>query len=224
MARKDLREKVYVSLRRDLISGAITATERLGEERLADLYGVSRTPVREALARLQADGLVMRNEDGLHPYRPRVDDLAGLYELRRTLESRGIVRMLEDSSLRHDLAAVESELEVWRGAAASPPDGVDIVLMDEQFHTTLLAASGNDALTEALRTVNAKVRPVRMLGPMSHDEFILQIQEHISIGEALLAGELDTALSTLLHHIDSSRNRVIARAEQAAVLAGAVRT
>ena len=58
MTRMDLREKVYLSLRRDLVSGAITATERLGEERLAELYGVSRTPVREALARLQADGLV----------------------------------------------------------------------------------------------------------------------------------------------------------------------
>lgn len=224
MPRKDLREKVYVSLRRDLISGAITATERLGEERLAELYGVSRTPVREALARLQADGLVMRAEDGLHPYRPRVDDLAGLYELRRTLESRGIVRAIEDPSVRHDAKIIKDEIEIWRRALESDLEPADVVLMDERFHTTLLAASGNHALTDSLRAVNAKVRPVRMLGPMTPDDFRARVGEHITIGELVVDAELDAALVALLAHIDSSRDRVIARAEQAAAFAGAVRT
>ncbi|AYJ51102.1 GntR family transcriptional regulator [Rhodococcus sp. P1Y] len=224
MQRKDLREKVYVSLRRDLISGAITATERLGEERLAELYGVSRTPVREALARLQSDGLVMRAEDGLHPYRPRVDELAGLYELRRTLESRGITRAIEDSAIVHDRQSIEIELRTWHEAIDSAPDPPDVVLMDERFHTTVLAASGNDALTDALRAVNAKVRPVRMLGPMSSDDFRARIDEHIRIGELVIDGKLDDALTALLMHIDASRDRVIARAEEAAALAGMVRT
>lgn len=224
MPRKDLREKVYVSLRQDLVSGAITATERLGEERLAELYGVSRTPVREALARLQSDGLVMRGEDGLHPYRPRVDDLAGLYELRRTLESRGIARAIEDPKIRHDRRSIENELVSWHEALDLEPDPSDVVLMDERFHTTLLAASGNDALTDALRTVNAKVRPVRMLGPMSSEDFRTRIGEHITIGELVVDGKLDDAMTALLAHIDASRDRVIARAEEAAALAGAVRT
>lgn len=224
MQRKDLREKVYVSLRRDLISGAITATERLGEERLAELYGVSRTPVREALARLQSDGLVMRAEDGLHPYRPRVDELAGLYELRRTLESRGMTRAIEDSAIVHDRKSIEIELRTWHEPIDSAPDSPDVVLMDERFHTTVLAASGNDALTDALRAVNAKVRPVRMLGPMSSDDFRARIDEHIRIGELVIDGKLDDALTALLMHIDASRDRVIARAEEAAALAGMVRT
>lgn len=223
MPRKDLREKVYVSLRRDLISGAITATERLGEERLAELYGVSRTPVREALARLLADGLVMRGDDGLHPYRPRADDLGGLYELRRTLESRGIIRAIEDSSIVHDRRSVEEELTTWRTALETGSCSDDVVLMDEQFHTTLLAASGNNALTDALRAVNVKLRPVRMLGPMSDEDFADRATEHIDIGRLLLDGQLDAALVALLAHIDSSRDRVLARATQAAAMADAVR-
>ncbi|MGA9872902.1 MAG: GntR family transcriptional regulator [Rhodococcus sp. (in: high G+C Gram-positive bacteria)] len=223
MARTDLREKVYLSLRRDLVSGAIVATERLGEGRLAELYGVSRTPVREALARLEADGLVVRGDDGLHPYRPRVEDLADLYELRRTLEMRGIVRALDDPTIRHDTAAVADELEVWLYARETPPDDTEIVAMDERFHTTLLAASGNAALAEALRTVNARVRPVRVLGSSSEKAIRLQIDEHIAIGEYVIEGRLDDALAALLTHMDASRDRVIARAAQAAVLAGAVR-
>lgn len=224
MARKDLREKVYVSLRRDLISGAITATERLGEERLAELYGVSRTPVREALARLQADGLVMRGDDGLHPYRPHVDDLADLYELRQTLEIRGIVRAIEDSTLHYDAESISDELEIWLAARELPPDNAEMVLMDERFHTTLLAASGNTALTDALRTVNAKVRPVRMLGAMPSDDIRISIDEHIGIGESIVEGRLDDARISLIAHIDSSRDRVLARAKQAAAMAGALRT
>jgi DNA-binding GntR family transcriptional regulator len=219
--RKDLREKVYSSLRRDLISGAIGSTERLGEERLAELYGVSRTPVREALARLQADGLVVRDEAGLHPYRPRLGDLPDLYELRSTLESRGITRSTPQS---FDRAALSALAATWAGLRAHPPETTDdMVAMDEQFHVALSAASGNAALTEALCAVNAKVRPVRILGGLDASAVVSAIDEHLAIVEHLLAGQLDTALDTLVAHIDSSRDRVVERARQAAALAGAVR-
>ncbi|MFI6867916.1 GntR family transcriptional regulator [Nocardia sp. NPDC050406] len=87
-----LSERVYRALQRDLAAGVLVPTERLGEERLAEIYGVSRTPVREALARLLADGLVERHPGGLYPYRPRLDELADLFELRILLESQGIHR------------------------------------------------------------------------------------------------------------------------------------
>ncbi|MFF0632352.1 GntR family transcriptional regulator [Nocardia sp. NPDC004151] len=88
-----LSERVYRALQQDLAAGVLVPTERLGEERLAEAYGVSRTPVREALARLLSDGLLERHPDGLYPYRPRVDDLGDLYELRIVLEARGIQRL-----------------------------------------------------------------------------------------------------------------------------------
>ncbi|MCU1642219.1 MAG: hypothetical protein JWN03_2494 [Nocardia sp.] len=88
-----LSERVYRALQRDLAAGVLVPTERLGEERLAETYGVSRTPVREALARLFADGLLERHPDGFYPYRPRVDELGDLYELRIVLEARGIQRL-----------------------------------------------------------------------------------------------------------------------------------
>ncbi|MFY2787242.1 GntR family transcriptional regulator [Rhodococcus sp. KRD162] len=220
MPRKDLREKVYSSLRRDLISGVIGSTERLGEERLAELYGVSRTPVREALARLLADGLVTRDESGLHAYRPRLSDLPDLYELRATLESRGITRSTPQSLDRASLSALS---ETWVALRADPPDTEDLVALDETFHVTLLAASGNPALTEALCAVNAKVRPVRILGGLDAAAVGSAIEQHLEIVDCVLAGTLDSALELLLAHIDSSRDRVVDRAQQAAALAGALR-
>ncbi|MFC8526607.1 GntR family transcriptional regulator [Nocardia sp. NPDC057227] len=245
MARIPLREQVYDALRRDLAGGALPATERLREERLAAGYGVSRTPVREALARLLADGLVQRHADGLYPFRPRLDELDNLYELRIVLEARGLQRALPgpagviaaaegraagasrtDAPLdagetsatlpRHDLTEVRAELAVWQLLRDDPPEpGPALVAADERFHLTLLRAAGNPALADALHTVYERVRPVRTMDLPNPERIAVMTAEHITVAEHLLAGDLDAALRALTTHIDTSRAHVRLRAEQA---------
>ncbi|MFC9998349.1 GntR family transcriptional regulator [Nocardia sp. NPDC127526] len=211
-----LSERVYRALQRDLAAGVLVPTERLGEERLAENYGVSRTPVREALARLYADGLLERHPDGLYPYRPRVDELGDLYELRIVLESRGIQRHLEPHTRRHDIAAIEKELDIWQRFRDQPPEpGAELTAADEQFHLTLLAASGNAALTDALNTVYARVRPVRALDMPTPERIAAMTEDHIGIATNLVSGDLDTALRTLHAHLTSSRAHVLTRARRA---------
>ncbi|WP_280476512.1 GntR family transcriptional regulator [Nocardia asiatica] len=212
-----LREQVYDSLRRDLATGAIVPTERLGEERLAEAYGVSRTPVREALARLQADGLVERLADGLYPYRPRLDELDHLYELRLVLEARGMRRVGQAGEAPgHDLDLVRAELDTWRALRDDPPEpGPALVAADERFHTTLLAAAGNAALAEALTAVHIRVRPVRTLDMPTPERIATMTAEHIAVAEHLLSGAVEAASATLTAHIDTSRAHVLARAQHA---------
>ncbi|MFF3221975.1 GntR family transcriptional regulator [Nocardia suismassiliense] len=211
-----LRERVYHSLRRDLAAGVFVPTERLGEKRLAQLYEVSRTPVREALARLQADGLVERRSAGLFPYRPRLDELDHLYELRIVLEARGMQRVRADPrSAAHDLELIRAELDTWRALRDNPPEPGHALVADEQFHTVLLAAAGNSALEEALTVVHRRVRPVRTLDAPTPDRVATMITEHIAIAEQLLSGNVQAALQALTTHIDSSRTRVLARAQRA---------
>ncbi len=205
---------MYEAVRRDLAEGVLVSTERLGEERLADTYGVSRTPVREALARLLADGLVERRNDGLYPFRPRLEELDQLYELRNVLESRGIQRAL--GAPTHDLDMVRAELDLWRGLAENPPEpGPDLIAADDRFHTMLLRSAGNAALADALASVQVRVRPVRTMDMPTADRIASMTAEHIAIAEQLLAGDHAAALETLTTHIDSSRAHVIARAKAA---------
>ncbi|MEV6072773.1 GntR family transcriptional regulator [Nocardia sp. NPDC052001] len=214
-----LSERVYLALQRDLAAGVLTPTERLGEERLAETYGVSRTPVREALARLYADGLLERHTDGLYPYRPRVNELGDLYELRIVLEARGIQRLqhMDDASqLLHDAEALRRELELWRQLRDQPPEpGAELIAADERFHSTLLVAAGNSALADALATVHARVRPVRAIDMPTAERVAAMAEDHIAIAESLLAGDLDTALRTLMAHLTSSRAHVLTRAKRA---------
>lgn len=215
-----LSDHVYLSLRSDLMCGLITPGERLGEERLAGQYGVSRTPVREALARLLADGLIQRDEGGLFPYRPRLDELAGLYELRTVLELQGISRISGDADRRHDPDVLGPELDRWYALRDRMPEpDAGFVGLDEQFHTALLVSAGNRALADALVAVNAKVRPVRMFDYLTPDRMAATVDEHVHLAELVLDGRLDDAHDALRRHIDESRQVVVARAGEALSMA-----
>lgn len=215
-----LSERVYLALRADLMGGKHPPVDRLGEEKLAAQYGVSRTPVREALARLVADGLVERGDGGLFPYRPRFDQLAGLYELRFTLELKGIERIMDDPGAEHDADILGPELDRWRALRANPPaPDAGFVDSDEKFHSTLLASSGNRAFVDALLTVNARIRPVRMFDYLTADRMDATISEHVTISELVLDGRLAEAHHALKTHIDESRQVVVERAAEAIAMA-----
>ena len=84
---------VYTELRRGLLLGKYPLIERLAEVRLAEQFGASRTPVREALVRLDSEGLVVRRpEGGFYPRSPNLADIRDLYELRRLIEVASLGR------------------------------------------------------------------------------------------------------------------------------------
>ena len=95
------RDEVYAELRRRIMMGEFGVHSRLVEERLAARLGVSRTPVREALVRLASEGLVIRHDGGYYVALPDLSQLRDLYELRITLELRGLTRAVE-AGTRHD--------------------------------------------------------------------------------------------------------------------------
>jgi len=212
----NLREHAYVALRHRLMEGEFSFRDRLTEERLAALLGVSRTPVREALTRLAGDGLVEKRPDG--GYYPAEPDLAGLrdlYEIRVVLELRGLERSLE-SGVPHDVGLLEPLRDSWRALRAAPPDpDPSFVALDEGFHLTLSRASGNLELASLLDAVNARIRPVRMHDFLTEDRIVLTIEQHLDIVETVLAGDLPDAVRKLRNHVGESMDVVEKRAARA---------
>ncbi|WP_228083168.1 GntR family transcriptional regulator [Streptomyces profundus] len=215
-AGRNRREETYAALRDLLLRGEFGTRSRLIELHLAQRLGVSRTPVREAMVRLVADGLLQRTPDGFYTVRLNLAELRDLYELRVTVELRGIARALESDGVRHDAALLEPLRDHWRALRADPPaPDPGFVLRDEEFHHTLLRSSGNPRLTETLESVTARIRPARMYDYLTEDRVELTVVEHLDIVEHVLAGRLPEALTALRRHIGDSLDVVERRAAHA---------
>jgi len=211
---KSLTQTAYDELKHRLLMGEFPLGRRLGEVSLAEVLQVSRTPVREALTRLHAEGLVVRlPEGGFSPTAPDLHTVRELYDVRRGLE---LTALHADDG--HDRSQLEGLLEDWHALGESTKDGdfgADFVLHDEDFHLRLAQASGNQALTEILAGVNQRIRFVRMHDFLTADRVQRTIKEHIGITEALLTGDRTLTETRLVRHLGISRKVVERRAAMA---------
>lgn len=214
----NLCELVYSTLRSELMNGEIPSGHRLTEPKVAGRFRISRTPVREALARLCADGLLQREEFGFSPVRPSIPLIRDLYELRITLELAGIQRAIRNPGVDHDRYLLQSEHRRWKELEADPPpQEPGFVVTDEEFHIALLTSAGNAEMVRSLRAVNARIRHVRMYDFIVNNRVEVTISEHLAILEAVLAGELEQVLELLHKHIGESLDVVLDRVSRAIV-------
>lgn len=198
-------DQVYVSLKTQVLVGEFRLHQRLGEERLAAIWGVSRTPVREALQRLAAEGLVVRHpEGGWSPQAPDVQRMRELYEARQALELAGISRPSQIGQV-HDQTILEPLRDEWRALASEEPvPDPEFVLRDESFHMRLMLAAGNAAMAELLDYVNERIRVVRAQDFLNSERINRTVSQHLGILEALLAGDLRNTELCFVHHLAES--------------------
>jgi DNA-binding GntR family transcriptional regulator len=210
------RDQAYDELKRALLMGDFPLHQRLGEERLASLLGVSRTPVREALLRLHAEGLIGPHpEGGYRPIAPAVDEVHDLYEVRLALELQALRRPGEHGTT-HDLDQLGLLRDEWLLLAARPPEpDPGFVTLDEDFHVRLAAAAGNPSLADLLRIVNERIRVVRMHDFLTAERVRRTVAQHLEILEAVLAGDLSLAVARFGRHLGESMAVVELRAAQA---------
>ncbi|MGA5462822.1 GntR family transcriptional regulator [Mycobacterium sp. NPDC050041] len=211
-----LRDRVYVDLGKKLMTGEIDDRTRLVESQLCDALNVSRTPLREALVRLHADGMLERRPDGYYPVALDIAGVRDLYELRITIELRGITRILETAELRYDKERLSALRTQWRALEASPPPPeADMVLLDEAFHIELSTASGNMAMVGALDNLNRRIRLIRMYDFVTEERVTATIAEHLQIVELLLDDDLEAGRTALHEHVGASFEVVERRAIRA---------
>jgi DNA-binding GntR family transcriptional regulator len=193
-------------LKRGLLLGEFPINVRLGEERLAALVGVSRTPIREAMMRLHAEGLVRRAPDGGYlPVVPDVVLMRHLYEVRIGLELQALHRPARNGAA-HDAVMLEVLRDEWRSLERDLPIDTDpsFVMLDESFHVTLAEAAGNPVLADHLRQVNDRIRIVRMQDFLTTGRIDETIAEHLGIVEAVLAGDIPEAERRFAVHVGQS--------------------
>lgn len=185
--------------------------ERLNEAVLAKELGVSRTPLREALNRLSAEGfLTFSANNGFFRKSIDVKEIFDLYEFRMYLEESA-VRLAVDRAKDEDLQALA---EFSQASAREDPARTvgDLVSLDEQFHERLIALSGNEQMCDALRNINARIQFVRWLD-MAERRSETQNQ-HLLIISALKARDAQAAEQTIRNHIAHRLDQIVEKVER----------
>jgi DNA-binding GntR family transcriptional regulator len=190
--RRLLRDEAYVVLRDAIVNGTLAPGEPIRDAELAERVGLSRTPVREALARLTDEGLV---ESKPHAY-TRVTpldrrDCQDAYVVLRALQELAVRESVPRLTSRHITAMREANA---RFAEALDNADVDAALAaDDAFHGVLTSASGNRALTAAIERLLPQIRRLERLRFASLPAR-RSIRDHDEIADACARGDIDRAV------------------------------
>jgi DNA-binding GntR family transcriptional regulator len=199
-------DQVYKAIRERITSGSLARGARVHQEDLAEELGVSRTPVREALRRLAAEGLVeMRTNRGA-----RVADVdqAGMrvsYEARTVIEP-GAARLAAGQRLDEPLARMRAAVAAQRRSLRNVQRSFEA---NREFHLALAAASGNEFLSQfAERLWVARIgETIYERQVETQERMLLDVREHEQILEAIEAGDGRRAESLTRRHLADAMKR-----------------
>jgi DNA-binding GntR family transcriptional regulator len=204
-----LTDDVYASVQGLIMDHEVAPGERINIDALARRLDVSPTPVREALARLEADGLVRKRPLAGYTATPLLtrDQFDELVEMRLILETAA-VRRVAAQDLDADAVAV---LRVEADLPDRPPGGAGFAAIaaftaqDARFHHGLAARSGNAMLHDAVVRLRAHLHLFRLNFPAAH--YGVSAREHHRIVDAIAAGDPDASAAAMRAHITAAAAR-----------------
>ncbi|MCW5650972.1 MAG: GntR family transcriptional regulator [Ramlibacter sp.] len=202
-------DEVYEQLKRDVAEFNLVPGDRFTENELSERLGVSRTPVRQALFRLQQEGYVevlFRSGWRVLPF--DFDQFEQLYDLRMVLETTAVQRLCADSE-RVDRALLDQLIRIWLVPVADrSPDGVQVGQWDEAFHCSLVAAAGNAEMARVHKDVTERIRIIRRLDFTKPARIDATYDEHGKILKAIQRKRGDQSAMLLRAHIETSQAEV----------------
>jgi DNA-binding GntR family transcriptional regulator len=203
LARSRASDSVFDILRENILGRGFRPGGRLDVRALADQLGVSATPVKDAITRLAAEGLVeIRPRSGTFVAELAPDAVAETFEIRRALECLAAERVM--SRLTPDLlASFEAIIDALERPVSNERDRVEHERKNVELHTLLVEASNNRRLAELYRNLNAHLTIARIHSRRRPDEERLEQErrEHRAILEALAARDAVALVDALDRHI-----------------------
>ena len=214
-ARLSRADEVYAQLKRDVGEFKLVPGDRFTENEISERLGVSRTPVRQALFRLQQEGYVevlFRSGWRVLPF--DFEQFEQLYDLRMVLETTAVHRLCEEAVRvghppRIDRPLLDGLAAIWLVPVAQrSTDTVQVAQWDEAFHCALVRAAGNAEMARVHRDVTERIRIIRRLDFTKQARIDATYDEHAKILRAIRSRRGDQAALLLRAHIETSQAEV----------------
>jgi len=206
--RKMLGDEVYSVLQQAILDGTIPPDARVNAGELARRFDVSPTPIREALARLESDGLVEKHP--LKGYRTTDllarQELVDLFELRLLLEPGTAARAAERRSSA-DAADLAAEIEFARVAVHQPDAYAVLSQHDVRLHDLIFRAACNETVRSAYARTHCHLHTFRLAYTGSY--VADTVTEHAAIVAAIVDADVAAAERAMRDHVEQSRERLL---------------
>ena len=212
-----LRDVVFNTLRQAILRGEMEPGERLMEIQLAQKLGVSRTPIREAIRKLELEGLViMIPRKGAEVAHITEKDMKDVLEVRSTLEEL-VVELAIKNVTDEKIEELKCANKVFESAIVSK-DAVNIVEADVKFHDILYSMTNNARLIQIINNLREQMYRYRVEYLKEEQTRNLLVSEHEELVKAIREGDVQKAQDISFHHLENQRMAIIRtiRAENAA--------
>lgn len=204
-----LSEMAYQSMMAMLVSGELAPNEVITERQIASQLGISRTPLREAMRRLEGERFLERQRTGILVVRPLpIDEFMHILDVRRVVEAEaarlaaGHMPVAETMTLRARIV----ELRDIPDGAELPPAYAE---SDRDLHEMIAEASGNPVLQQVIGDLRRRIGMVRFGRMPTRRRAVCE--EHLAILDALIAGDAEGARQAMLTHIERVRALILER-------------
>ncbi|WP_198164503.1 GntR family transcriptional regulator [Rhodoplanes sp. Z2-YC6860] len=203
-----LTERAYAEIRHRVMTLAYKPGEFLNETRICTELGLGRTPVHEALHRLQVEGLVqIVPRKGVMIRTDSLNDVIALIETRMVVEPAGIA-LAAQRAQSHHVRALQTLLKQAK-QAIKDGDRAGYMALDSKFHNEIVSATENSVLADVMRMLHQRASRIWQLQLWTDADLQLTQTEHEAIFDALKCGDPEAAASAARAHLTSLRRRIM---------------
>jgi len=203
-----LRDVVFNTLRDNILRGELEPGERLMEIHLADKLGVSRTPIREAIRKLELEGLaVMTPRKGAIVASITEEDLRDVLEVRTVLEGLAVELACEKIT-EEEIIVLKNAMDGFRKEIGSK-DPTKIAVKDVAFHDIIYKATGNNRLIQILYNLREQMYRYRLEYIKDKNKRTRLVNEHMEIVSAIENRDKEAAKRAITQHIYNQENTII---------------
>jgi DNA-binding GntR family transcriptional regulator len=213
-----IADQIFDQLERDILTGKYKRGELLSEQRLAEDLGVSRTPVREAVRRLEQEDMIEDSGRGLVVVGISKEDMPDMYEIRMRIEGLAAQRAAEritGDELREMGDILDMQGFFIEKQSKTDSDNSDKIKdLDSQFHELLYRCSGSKPLCDILIPMHRKMTKFRKASVRKKSRASASLQEHLAIFEALKAHDGEQASALMMQHLMNARDSIMSIEEE----------
>ena len=203
-----LADQVFEKLEDDIITGVYPRGEILTELKLVEQLGVSRTPIREALRRLEQERLIRDCSKGSLVLGITAEDLEDIMNIRQRIE--GLAAYYATKNLTEESAKQFKQIADLQEFYYAKQDMDNLRKMDDEFHEAIYILSGRTVIRDTLQPLHRKTQRYRRISMADPKRVEHTMREHKAMYEAIISGNAELAAELTEKHIENAKIHMIA--------------